>query len=219
MFAINKLNEEQIKKCARIFSREEYLFHQGDLGNTMFIIVGGQVELIEEREGKSTAVGLFSPGEILGEKAFLTDTPYRRTYSAKAKIDTSVLEFDRKNLKLVESLIPDFATRILQVAAQRLDRANRIISILRPFDAAERFVLSVLFLRDDSGAQGAEGVEFTMTAEELYQVGNLDAETAEFCISAVLKMNILKKTKKGFVVADENALRQYSAELKDRIAA
>ncbi len=220
MFSVSgKLNEEQLKKFARLYSPGEYLFRQGDLGNTMFIIVGGQIELIEERDGNSTMVAMISPGQVLGEKAFLTDIPYRRTFSARAKVQTPTLEFDRKNLKVVETLIPDFATRMLGVAASRLDRSNRIINILRPFDPAERFVQVVLFLRDDVGIKGSEGVEFPIDPSDFYQLGNLDKTTTEFCLNSVLKINILKKTKKGYVIVDENALRQYVSELRERVAA
>jgi len=219
MFSAGKLNPEQIKKNARLFAPAEYLFRQGDLGNTMFIIVGGLIELVEEREGKSTVVGTFGPGQLLGEKAFLTDVPYRRTFSARAKQQTSTLEFDRKDLKLVETLIPDFATRILQVAASRLDRSNRIIHILRPFDPTERFARVLIFQRDEAGTKGPEGIEFSLETDDFFQLANLDKETTEYCLQSVLKMNILKKSKNGYVLVDENALLQYLPELKERNAA
>ena len=58
------LNEELIKKFVRTISTGEILFKQNDLGNTMFIIVGGEIELLDnhgEKE-KNYVVGTLGIG-------------------------------------------------------------------------------------------------------------------------------------------------------------
>lgn len=217
--SIANLNEDQLKKFIRQFSNHEYVFHQNDMGNTMFVIIAGSIELLDNRNGQEFVVGTLTPGQVLGEKAMLTESPYKRTYSARTKDDTSLLEFTNKHLKIVEAIIPDFASRILQIAAKRLDRANRIISILRPLDPFARLIAAIEFLADEGGKKVAEGVEVPMGVADIEQLCSIDPQIIASSLEAFVDAKILRKTKNGYLLTDKHALSQYLPDLKERIAA
>lgn len=212
-------HKEQLKKFARNFSAADYLFRQGEMGNTLFVIVHGHVELIEHRSGAEYIVGVMGPGQVLGEKAFLTDVPYPRAFSARCKSETSLLEFERKHLAIVETIIPDFAMRILQIAAQRLDRANKIIHILHSFNPIERLVNGIILIHGESGKQTSEGSEVAVTVENLAQLTNVDTDQIKAFLKELEKRQILVPSNRGLVLTDSNKLTQMISEMKEQLAA
>lgn len=211
-------NDELLKKFVRHLVPGEVLFRQNDLGNTMFIIIQGTIELIENRVDHEFIVGYFSNGEVLGEKAMLSEKPYPRTYGARAKTETTLLEFETREVKIVEGIIPNFTTRILQIAAQRLDRANRLIKVLRPTDAFQRFVAAIHFFSED-GEKSADGTEVALTIAAIEEVAAIDLELIEQCVAELFRLKIARKTKTGFTIADPQAVDQAIAEFKERVAA
>lgn len=216
---LGNLNPELLKKFVRQISPGDNLFEQGNLGNTMFIIVAGSFSLIEQRGDSEYVVGTLSSGQILGEKAMLTETPYRRTYTARAIDSATLLEFDNKNLKHVENIIPNFTSRILQIAAKRLDRANAMITILRSFDPVERVVSSIVFLAEDTGKQTPEGLTFSLEVEDIHRICHVNKAVIEDCLNVLKSTKILHFQKDTVTIRDLNALQQYFPELKDRVAA
>jgi CRP-like cAMP-binding protein len=213
------VNKEQLKKFARTLSTGEFLFRQDDLGNTLFIIVHGEIELIEHRAGHDYVVGVMGPGQVLGEKAFLTEIPYNRAFSARCKGEASLLEFERKHLPIVETIIPDFAMRILQIAAQRLDRANKVIHILHSFDPIERLVNGLLLLNKESGKQTSEGWQIPTTSVELEQLTNVDSVTIAFFLKELEKKQVIIPSNRGLLITDLNKLTQMMPDLKEILAA
>lgn len=216
---LSHLNPEQLKKYVRHVSAGEMLFQQNDLGNTMFVIVSGTLTLLETRGEAQFVVGSLAIGQVLGEKALLTESPYRRTYSARAEENSTLLEFDNKHLKLIEAIVPNFTSRILSIAAKRLDRANSIISLLRSLDPVERVVNTLLFLAEDAPKAGTGGLEIEATPEDINQVCHVPMPIIQDCLKLLYSAKILHATKKGILITDVNALRQYFPELKERVAA
>lgn len=218
-FNFGNLKPEQLKKYIRQLSPGETLFEQGDMGNTMYIIVSGTFSLLEKRDESYFVVGSLSVGQVLGEKAMLTEAPYRRTYTARAEDACTLLEFDNKNLKMVEQIIPNFTSRILQIAAKRLDRANRLITLLRSMDPIDRVVSAILFLCEESGKQTPDGVVLALNVSDINQVCHVDKVVIAECLELMKTAKIIVVQKDTVVIPDLNALRQYYPELKDRVAA
>jgi CRP-like cAMP-binding protein len=213
------LNSEQLRKFTRTVATGEFLFHQNDLGNTMFVIIEGEIELVEHRRNEEFVVGIMGVGQILGEKAFLTEVPYHRTFSARAKVNCSLLEFERKHIKIVETIIPNFALRILQIAAQRLDRANKIIKLLHYWNPIERLARGILFFNDESGKQTTAGYEITITPDDLVQLTNVNRDTINMVLEELTRAQIIRTSKNGMLLTDPDKLLQFVPDLSQKIAA
>lgn len=219
MFSSGSFNDERLGRLIRSLSKDEALFKQGDLGNTLFIILQGSIELCEDRDGQLVVVDSLSAGEVIGEKALLSETPYRRSYGAVAKEETALLELDAKSLKTVENLIPDFATRLLQITVTRLDRANRLIQLLKSLDPLERLIESLLYIAKEKGKKTRDGVEVADVVQQLYLITYLEKDFIKICLEQMAKAKRLKFNQKIAVISDEAALQQYLPELRERMAA
>jgi CRP/FNR family cyclic AMP-dependent transcriptional regulator len=219
MIQTGTLNDSFLAKFVRRFSREEFLFHQGDTGNSMYVIVEGTIVLLAKSQKTERLVGTLGAGEVLGEKAILTSAGYKRTFSAQAKTETILLEIDSQNLKLIQAKIPDFTIKILKIISERLDKANNLINILRFTDETERLVQYILYFCKYNFKKTPEGVELALTTDDIHHAVNLEEDFVGKCLEELCRSKILVKRNNGYIVSDENALVQFTGTLKERIAA
>ncbi|HID02432.1 MAG TPA: cyclic nucleotide-binding domain-containing protein [Desulfobacterales bacterium] len=80
------------------FAAGETLFSQGDVGDYVFIIINGSVDVCKETDGNKEIVARLSSGDILGEMAVLTDEP--RCASCIASELTRVIMVKDRTLRL-----------------------------------------------------------------------------------------------------------------------
>ena len=94
------------------------LFSEGDVGELMYAVIEGQVDLT--RHGQLIeAVG---PGGILGELALVDPAP--RSADAVAHVDSKVVPVDKKAFTYLVQEHPTFALTVMGVLAERIRRAN-----------------------------------------------------------------------------------------------
>jgi CRP/FNR family transcriptional regulator, cyclic AMP receptor protein len=214
------LGEHDLSNLVKRISVGEYIYKQGDTGNTMFIIVEGTILLFHRNSNAERLVGTLEAGEIIGEKAILTESPYRRTHTAQAKTETTLLEFNTANLKLIQAKIPDFHLKVLRILSERLDKANELIGILQSTDDLDRLSQYLLYYCHNHLQKTPEGYEITITSADIHHAINLEEERVVEILDHMAAEKILVMGKQGlFFLRDENSLISQLPQVRDRIAA
>ena len=95
-----------------------YVFKAGDPGNCMYVVMEGEVEILDG----STSLEIVGPGAIFGELALIDDEP--RSATAVAKTDARLVEVDRRRFEFMVTETPFFALAVMKVLADRLRRTN-----------------------------------------------------------------------------------------------
>ncbi|MBY8974456.1 cyclic nucleotide-binding domain-containing protein [Rhodobacteraceae bacterium NNCM2] len=101
----------------------ERLFEAGEEGDSAFVILSGDVDVIVNAKGKEVVVAVLHQGEIFGEIAALTDQP--RTSAIQAQGPLSVLRLDRQTIMNLMREFPDIALQLIRVLADRLKDTSR----------------------------------------------------------------------------------------------
>ena len=91
-------NVETAKFITQDYKKGETLFEQGDIGDYIYIIINGSVEVRKESKGKTSCIAKVSSGDIIGEMAILTDEP--RCASGVALEPTRVIMVRDRTLRL-----------------------------------------------------------------------------------------------------------------------
>ena len=129
--------EKMMQKVS--FNAGAIIFNRGDVGDALYLIRGGEVEVMapgmEEGDADSAVVRLF-PGDLFGEMALVMGEP--RTASVRAATDVHCLRLPREYfdelmhddkvlaLKIYKQLTIILAHRLMDTT-ERLAIANRII--------------------------------------------------------------------------------------------
>ncbi len=145
------LSDENRDELARICSllavkKRDYLFHEGETGDSMFLLVGGNMQLHKNTEdGREVVIRVVKPGEVFAEVVLFEKKCY--PVSARAVTNADVLVFPREG---VHRLLADEGFRndfIAMLMAKQRYLAERIQELTTK-DVEHRFFT---FLRNQYG--------------------------------------------------------------------
>lgn len=74
----------------------ETFFAQGDLGDSLFVLVEGRAEVVKSRDGRSLVLATLGPGDCFGEIALIGICP--RTATVRAVTDCRALRLSSRVL-------------------------------------------------------------------------------------------------------------------------
>ena len=105
-------------KEATSFAPGQYVFKAGDPGEAMYIVVEGEVDILDG----SILLETSGQGSIVGELALIDDEP--RSATAIAKTECKLVVVDRRRFQYMVQETPLFALSVMKVLADRLRRKN-----------------------------------------------------------------------------------------------
>jgi small-conductance mechanosensitive channel/CRP-like cAMP-binding protein len=116
------LDQDQLAKLAlgarRIrFGKGERIICKGDSGTSMFILAGGKVEVLAEKDGRSWSVGILTAGDCFGEISLLTGEP--RSATLVAVHDCEVIEIERESMGVLLREYPGLAESLSETVVAR----------------------------------------------------------------------------------------------------
>jgi CRP/FNR family transcriptional regulator, cyclic AMP receptor protein len=100
------------------FTVGQTIFREGDLGDSLYIVAEGQVDIIMGGQTLETV----GPGNMLGEFALIDDKP--RSATAVARTDCLLTPVSRQHFLALIQRTPLFALQVMRVMVERLRRAN-----------------------------------------------------------------------------------------------
>jgi HEAT repeat protein len=117
------LPPEDLKNVAEI-AREEWfpqnteIFHQGDEGNMMFVIVEGRLQVVRNIDGRDQILAERGPGEFVGEQAIIEAIP--RSATLHTQSDVRMLAIDGDTFKEILRERPNVSFAVLRSLSRKL---------------------------------------------------------------------------------------------------
>lgn len=108
-------------------SKGEHLFHQGERGDSLYLVKSGSVAVVISVDGRERVLRRYTSGAILGEMALYTGEP--RSASVIIEEDAVLYRLSQDAMRQLQFGEPvaagDLHTYIVKVLSERLSRANR----------------------------------------------------------------------------------------------
>jgi len=195
-----------------------YLFRQGELGDTMFIIVQGLVELLARRDDEEYPIAVLGAGQFLGEKALIGESTHQRVFTARTLSEITFAELSLKNFETLSLSSPKLTTDLLkqmfQIAAKRLEETNGLVRSLFSSDREERFLRLLLHFCATTGESTEFGVEVVLKRETLcYYCDMTKSEIGEGLFKLVKSGRLIKTAEDSYVVREPSKLLEFIPEL------
>jgi CRP-like cAMP-binding protein len=105
------------------FKDGDVLFRQGEQGDSAYVIIGGEADVIVDTPKGPLTVAKLKRNDIVGEIAILCDVPRTATVKAASKLEAMVIAKDLFFRLIME--FPQMAVEIMRELARRLDATNR----------------------------------------------------------------------------------------------
>lgn len=110
----------------RRYSAGQVVFEEGELGDSLYVIVNGEVEVLRRDGERHRVLAVLSPPEFFGEMS-LIDKEYRSA-TVRARTDAELLHLTAENLTTFRKQHRDGFTfvviNIARVLSSRLRQAN-----------------------------------------------------------------------------------------------
>lgn len=113
-----------------LYDRDEAVFHEGDKGDKLYIVLGGKVRISKHIPGVGEeALAILNRGDFFGEMALIDDSAVRAA-DARAHTDgTTVLSITREVLKEIISVDVESAYQFLSILCRILTTRLREINL------------------------------------------------------------------------------------------
>jgi CRP-like cAMP-binding protein len=188
----------------RRFRRGEVLFHQGDPGDSLFIVSAGAVKIVlPSEEGDEAILATLRPGAFFGELALLDGAPRSATAVALEPTETLVLPRDRFRL-LIDT---ESATRdaLLAALAGELRRLTDHVEELHFLDMTGRMAARLLRLANGSGVPGPDGsirLEGPYTQGDLASMIGATRQSVNKLLGQFVDDGLIRVDKEAIVIVD-----------------
>ncbi|WP_305847085.1 Crp/Fnr family transcriptional regulator [Yimella sp. cx-51] len=158
--------------------RGQELFHEGDQGDSLYVITEGKVKLGRRSpDGRENLLAILGLGEMLGELSLFD--PGARTATATAVADTELVGIGHQAMADFLRQRPEVSMTMLSALARRLRRTNEALGDLVFTDVPGRVAKALLDLSQRFGKPVDDGilVAHDLTQEELAQLVGASRET------------------------------------------
>ena len=113
----------------RVYEHGEILVRQGEVGDAMYVVQEGEVEVVHEENGRETVLTVVREGGLVGEMAIFLHEP--RTATVRARGRVRALTVDKKNFLRRVNEDPSIAFRIVETLSRRVRELSREVARLR----------------------------------------------------------------------------------------
>ncbi|HTR84678.1 MAG TPA: Crp/Fnr family transcriptional regulator [Reyranella sp.] len=124
----SKVEPARLKLIAFTGERVNYaegqeLFHQGDVGDAMYVILGGVADVLLETPNGQIRVAELKKNSFVGDIAILCDVP--RTATIKAREQLVTLKISKDMFFRLVAEFPQMAIEMMRELAHRLEDTNQ----------------------------------------------------------------------------------------------
>ena len=184
-------------------ARGESLFHEGDPGDRLYVVVEGKVKLHRASpDGRENMLAVLGPSEMIGELSLFDPGP--RTATATALTEVKLLGLGHGDLLPLLHARPEVSIALLRAIARRLRRTNDVMSDLVFSDVPGRVAKALLDLADRFGRTADDGVHVhhDLTQEELAQLVGASRETVNKALADFASRGWLRLEPRSVVIMD-----------------
>jgi CRP/FNR family transcriptional regulator, cyclic AMP receptor protein len=192
----------------RRYRRNEVIFHEGDPGDSLHVVVAGRVKITRESvDGEEAIIVTLGPGETFGELALLDGAARSATASAMEATETVVLlrpNFER----LVDGGGP-FRWSLLGGVAHRIRRITDQLAEVHFLDIGGRLALTLTRLAEEAAPGAVRDVRLTrpLTQTDLAAMVGGTRQRVNQILGEFAEEGLVSVDQGGIVVRDVQALR------------
>jgi len=189
---------------ARRFRRGEVIFHIGDPGDALFVIVSGDVKIsLPSETGDEAILATLRPGDVFGELALLDGAPRSASATALGPTETVVLPRDRfRELLATEA---GFRDALLASIAGELRRLTHHVEELHFLDITGRLAARLVRLAEEGGTpmpDGAIQLRANLTQADLAAMVGCTRQSVNKLLGQFTDNGLVRLERDGIVVAD-----------------
>jgi len=203
----------EIASCskARVFARDELLFMQGQPVRNLVLIQSGSVKLTQlSANGSEVILWMNGSGDAVGVP--VEASACHHTCSARAMEQCRALTWEYSKLQGLLTEYPQIRNNINQILSNRLNELEERFREVATEKVAKRLALALLRLLKKVGKESRDGIEISLSREELAQMTGTTLFTISRILSRWGEMGFISPRREAVLVHDSQRLGQVGSE-------
>ena len=208
----------ELSRTARThrFEPDQIVFLQGDPGDSVHIILRGQVKVVTtSRAGHEAILAFLADGESFGEMSLLDDLP--RSATIQATMPTTTLSLRKVDFHKLLREAPDLSLRLLRALARRLRETGMLVQDAAFLDVGERLAKKIVAMATETlelgvtvpGATRVSGpaIELRVTQQDLASMIGATRESVNKALASFRARGLLVVGRHRLSILDLDGLR------------
>lgn len=210
----SRLNQEEAAELSsrlvpRRYPAGQIIFHRGDPGGLLYIIVEGKVKITHSTaDGQEVMLAILGADDFFGELALLDDAP--RSATAEVIETAETLTLHRGEFVRFLEGNPRFAYHVMHTLAKRIRHLNDQISDVFFLDLNGRLARTLLRLATDHGRQTPEGtvIDISLTQTDLAEMTGATRVSINKTLGRFRRARWVRLKGRQLILLDVPALRR-----------
>jgi CRP/FNR family transcriptional regulator, cyclic AMP receptor protein len=190
----------------RRFRRGEVVFHQGDPGDALHVVINGSVKVVlPSAEGDEAIIATLRPGDFFGELSLLDDAP--RSANVVAVEPAETMSLPRTTFLALLDQDPGLRDALLSALARELRRLTGHVEELHFLDLAGRLAMRLSRLARESDPVSREvRLDWPYTQSDLAGMIGGTRQSVNRILSGLVEDGLLSIERDTLVIPDVDAL-------------
>ena len=188
----------------RRFRRGDIIFHAGDPGDALFIIMSGEVKIaVPSESGEEAILATLAAGDVFGELSLLDGAP--RSASAAALVATETVMLPRDRFRELITNEPAVRDALLASLATELRRLTMHVEELHFLDITGRLAAMLVRLSAEAegpDSRGAIRLRPTLTQAELASMVGCTRQSVNKLLGQFSDDELIRLDRDGIWVTD-----------------
>lgn len=211
------VNNDSLARIASItgeksFSKKSIIFHEGDSGDTLYILKTGRVKISKITEdGREKTLTIMQPGNFFGEMAIFDNLP--RSATAEVIDDgATVYTVAKRDFERIILEHPSIALQIMRDLTRRIRQVNQQVEDLAFKDVHERVASTLSQLSESEGkAIGSKVlINLKMTHQDLANMVGSSRETVTRALNRLQDEGVISIAHQQITINEPKALNRWS---------
>jgi CRP-like cAMP-binding protein len=191
----------------RSYSRGQALFHEGQAGDSVFLIRHGRIKaMTTTSNGREVVLAFRGPGDLLGEQSALDGQPRSATVCAVERVEAVCLSAD--SFRAFLAAHGSVSLILLGMLSRRLRDADAKRIEFSAFTAIERVAARLLELAERFGVQsdGSVRIELPLSQEELAGATGASLESVGRALHTMRSLKCIETRRREIRILDRESL-------------
>ena len=197
---------QELERFGRTYTVGTVLFREGEVGEEMYVIQSGRVQLTRRVRGREMHLGTLPPGEFFGEMAIVNNRP--RTATATIIEEAHLLVIDGRTFEAMVRGNSEIALRFIKKLATRLELSNQQVETLLLADLNHRVVHHLRNLAE-LGDRDGMGVEVNVSIDAIGQAVNASTHDVEVCLERLERACLIQRELGSILIAEMGKLDEF----------
>lgn len=193
------------------FPKKSIIFHEGDVGDTLYILKSGRVKIAKITEdGREKTLCIMQPGDFFGEMAIFDNLP--RSATAEVIDDAATVHtVAKRDFERTLMDHPSIALQIMRDLTRRIRQVNQQVEDLAFKDVHERVASTLSHLSKSEGRQIGSKVliNLKMTHQDLANMVGSSRETVTRALNRLQDEGVISIAHQQITINQPNSLMRW----------